>query len=187
MKFAGQRPNCSALATASLPRALQASTASLSCFQGLSHPSVVVLILPPPSLSPFESTLHPSIFSPPVPCSSTLAAMVPIGGLRARVIGSSDGLIAVPHPSHCLAASVAGAVRSNVLASVFKPTEKHPLFTVGLCFVSCPTTSRCLYAVHSMPVLSQTSRSISSGTSGRNGLSLSNRSAVAIAGWLLSV
>jgi hypothetical protein len=39
------------------------------------------------------------MFSPPVPCSSTLASAGPLKGLRARTIGSWPGLSAVPRPS----------------------------------------------------------------------------------------
>ena len=46
-------------------------------------------------------TLHPSIFIPPVPHSKTFCATVPLNGFLATVMGSSAGLSAVPHPSHC--------------------------------------------------------------------------------------
>lgn len=69
-------------------------------------------------------TLHPSIFSPPVPCSCTFWARVPCRGLRARVMGSRAGLRALPQPSHCWASGVAGAVM--VGASLLSPNCPHP-------------------------------------------------------------
>ncbi|SIE77251.1 Uncharacterised protein [Mycobacteroides abscessus subsp. abscessus] len=58
------------------------------------------------------ATRHASMFSAPVPCSSTFAATVPANGLRATTMGSNEGLSAVPQPCHCLASPVAGAVAS---------------------------------------------------------------------------
>jgi hypothetical protein len=55
-------------------------------------------------------TLQPSMLIAPVPCSNTLAATVPLNGLRATVMGSNAGFNAVPQPSHCWASGVAGAV-----------------------------------------------------------------------------
>jgi len=59
---------------------------------------------------------------PPVPCVSTLFATVPMSGLRARTIGSCAGFSAVPHPSHILAPSVAGAVTGTSIAVCLMPT-----------------------------------------------------------------
>ena len=58
-----------------------------------------------------------SMLSAPVPCCITLLATVSSKGLRASTMGSWAGLRAVPHPSHCLAASVAGAVMGTEIGS----------------------------------------------------------------------
>jgi len=42
--------------------------------------------------------LHASTLIAPVPCRSTLAAIVPLGAFRARMIGLLRRLQAVPHP-----------------------------------------------------------------------------------------
>lgn len=64
---------------------------------------------------------HPSTLIAPVPYARTLAATVPMSGLRATHIGSCAGFSAVPQPSHCAASGVAGAVidrcRSNAIGS----------------------------------------------------------------------
>ena len=74
------------------------------------------------------STRHPSTLIPPVPCVSTFAATVfSPRGLRATVIGSSAGFSAVPQPSHCFAASVAGAVIKAVFDAPIVPVNA-PIF-----------------------------------------------------------
>ena len=45
------------------------------------------------------ATRHASMLMLPAPCASTLAATVPISGLRARMIGSYAGFRDVPQPS----------------------------------------------------------------------------------------
>ena len=52
------------------------------------HSSPPGQALPPPDVP----TRHPSMFSAPVPCASTLAATVPVRGLRATTTGSKAGL-----------------------------------------------------------------------------------------------
>jgi hypothetical protein len=48
-----------------------------------------------------------------VPYIRTFSAMVPLSGFRASRIGSCAGLSAVPHPSHCFAASVTAELRGH--------------------------------------------------------------------------
>ena len=88
---------------------------------------------------------HPSMFSAPVPCSSTFAATVPVSGLRARMAGSMQGLRAVPQPSHWAASGVAGAVSGHDSASSIFPYAPLNLVVFLLrraALGSAPTTFR---------------------------------------------
>src|SRR5699024_8533250 len=82
-------------------------------------------------------TLLASMLSAPVPCSNTFAATVSLNGFLAATIGSTAGFNAVPQPSHCLAASVAGVVIGSGLPTACPPpcmAEDRPC--------EYPTTSR---------------------------------------------
>lgn len=104
MTFAGHRPDACVA-----PSPLVRSSPPPKC------PYVVRLLSPfraPDGLPCCPGIRLASMFSAPVPCASTFAAMVPLSLLRARMIGSCAGFSAVPHPAHCAASGVAGAVCS---------------------------------------------------------------------------
>src|SRR5690625_3966360 len=82
-------------------------------------------------------TLLASMLSAPVPCSNTFAATVSLNGFLAATIGSTAGFNAVPQPSHCLAASVAGVVIGSGL-----PTDCPPPCMAEDRPCEYPTTSR---------------------------------------------
>ena len=102
-----------------------------------------------------NSTRHPSTLIPPVPCFKTFAATVPHSGFRATHIGSHAGLSAVPQPSHCFAASVAGAVMSIVAGPLPTAESKPapPCVFAGRQFSFLPTTSRSAPAALSIALL----------------------------------
>src|SRR5699024_3529089 len=81
--------------------------------------------------------LDASMWSARVPCSNTFAATVPLNGFLAATIGSTAGFNAVPQPSHCLAASVAGVVIGSGL-----PTDCPPPCMAEDRPCEYPTTSR---------------------------------------------
>src|SRR5699024_314184 len=128
--FAGKRP-------AGASPVGCAETASPEVLVNATSEGLPPYILDLGQVSTVVPTLHASMFNPPTPCDNTLLATVPSKGFLARIIGSIAGLSAVPQPSHCLAASVAGAVTAP--PSPCPPTPDGPVCNPLLYF---PTASR---------------------------------------------
>lgn len=100
-------------------------------------------------------TRVPSMLSAPVPWVSTFWATVGWSqGLRRSHQSSLAGLSPVPHPSHCLAASVAGAVTGRVSMAGSQPPNPSDLvmFRGFVCpgYTLDPVTSRVAPAILSM-------------------------------------
>lgn len=86
-----------------------------------------------PVLRGIVPTLHPSMFSAPVPYSNTFAATVPVSGLRATMIGSQAGLRAVPNPSHspCKLWLFGNPLFPVIKTLPLRLATKAPVLTVG--------------------------------------------------------
>ena len=99
------------------------------------------------------STLQPSMLIAPVPYRVTFAATVPTRGFRATITGSHAGFSAVPHPDHCCASAVAGAVTSrSFVALPLSPSACSipKVLPDPMPAVFCPITARSAPAARSI-------------------------------------